>query len=190
MPVIISSYASTNIQGRGNENKERIKEALEKYEKLNEISDEIPSDDIIQDVDITKKNEGYNDRVKSNVVELSVDAVDPDDILILGEEKEVSESSKVITTTEVVEPNVTSTEQTPTTTSATTTQFEKEESNLEIRTDIPISNGWFHFIFCLSKLIFLQRLLSTKKVLPTYQKFRQNWMKKFMEPHQRNLNSL
>jgi len=140
MPVIISSYASTNIQGRGNENKERIKEALEKYEKLNEISDEIPSDDIIQDVDITKKNEGYNDRVKSNVVELSVDAVDPDDILILGEEKEVSESSKVITTTEVVEPNVTSTEQTPTTTSATTTQFEKEESNLEIRTDIPISN--------------------------------------------------
>ena len=60
MPVIISSYASTNIQGRGNENKERIKEALEKYEKLNEISDEIPADGIIQDVDIAKKNEGYN----------------------------------------------------------------------------------------------------------------------------------
>merc|ERR1711892_784912 len=46
MPVIISSYASTNIQGRGNDDQERIKDALEKYEKLNEISDEIQPDNI------------------------------------------------------------------------------------------------------------------------------------------------
>merc|ERR1719422_2480535 len=39
-PVIISSYASSIVQGGGEAEQKRIQETIEKYEKLNEISDE------------------------------------------------------------------------------------------------------------------------------------------------------
>ena len=46
-PIIISSYASTSIQGRGQDDEERIRDRIDKidqYEKLNEIS----TDDVEQ----------------------------------------------------------------------------------------------------------------------------------------------
>ena len=46
-PVIISSYASTSIQGRGQDDEERIRERIDKisqYEALNDIS----TDDVEQ----------------------------------------------------------------------------------------------------------------------------------------------
>ena len=46
-PVIYSSYASSVVQGRGQEEQRRIQETIDKYERLNEISDE--------DVDIEKE---------------------------------------------------------------------------------------------------------------------------------------
>ena len=39
-PVIYSSYASSVVQGRGQEEQKRIQETFDKYERLNEISDE------------------------------------------------------------------------------------------------------------------------------------------------------
>jgi len=136
MPVIISSYASTNIQGRGNDDQERIKDALEKYEKLNEISDEIQPDDI-KDAVIT---ENYADRVQAEVVELAIEQEDNEDILILGTPEKKIENIEEFTTTELVE-SYTSTEQLPTTTtSATTTQTEIEENSSEFVTDSPFSN--------------------------------------------------
>ena len=48
-PVIFSSYASSVVQGRGQEEQKRIQETFDKYERLNEISDE--------DVDSEKKEE-------------------------------------------------------------------------------------------------------------------------------------
>ena len=42
-PIIISSYASTSIQGRGQDDEERIRDKIDKidqYEKLNDISTE------------------------------------------------------------------------------------------------------------------------------------------------------
>lgn len=48
-PVIYSSYASSVVQGRGQEEQKRIQETFDKYERLNEISDE--------DVDSEKKEE-------------------------------------------------------------------------------------------------------------------------------------
>merc|ERR1711892_285374 len=139
MPVIISSYASTNIQGRGNDDQERIKDALEKYEKLNEIPDEIQSDDI-KDAVITEIKENYADRVQAEVVELAIDQEDNEDILILGTPEKKIENTEEFTTTELVE-SYTSTEQLPTTTtSATTTQTEIEENSSEFVTDPPFSN--------------------------------------------------
>ena len=139
MPVIISSYASTNIQGRGNDDQERIKEAVEKYEKLNEISDEIKSDDI-KDADITEIKENYGDRVSAKVVELEINEGDNQEILILGVEEKSNDIIEEITTTELIE-SFTSTELSPTTTSATTTQSEIEENSSEFVTDSPFSNG-------------------------------------------------
>eukprot|EP00090_Calanus_glacialis_P034000 TRINITY_DN5668_c0_g1_i1.p1 TRINITY_DN5668_c0_g1~~TRINITY_DN5668_c0_g1_i1.p1 ORF type:complete len:978 (-),score=212.61 TRINITY_DN5668_c0_g1_i1:257-3190(-) len=138
MPVIISSYASTNIQGRGNDDQERIKEAVEKYEKLNEISDEIKSDDI-KDADITEIKENYGDRVSAKVVELEINEGDNQEILILGVEEKSNDIIEEITTTELIE-SFTSTELSPTTTSATTTQSEIEENSSEFVTDSPFSN--------------------------------------------------
>ena len=139
MPVIISSYASTNIQGRGNDDQERIKEAVEKYEKLNEISDEIKSDDI-KDADITEIKENYGDRVSAKVVELEINEGGNQEILILGVEEKSNDIIEEITTTELIE-SFTSTELSPTTTSATTTQSEIEENSSEFVTDSPFSNG-------------------------------------------------
>ena len=39
-PIIISSYASTSIQGRGQDDEERIRDKIDQYEKLNDISTE------------------------------------------------------------------------------------------------------------------------------------------------------
>jgi len=135
MPIIISSYASTNIQGRGNDDQKRIKEAVEKYEKLNEISYEIKSDDI-KEADITEIKENYDDRVQAKVEELVVDIEDKKEILILGVE-ETNDDLIDITT---IESFTSTTEQSPTTTSATTTQFESEENSSESITASPFSN--------------------------------------------------
>lgn len=43
-PIIISSYASTSIQGRGQDDEERIRDKIDQYEKLNDIS----TDDVEQ----------------------------------------------------------------------------------------------------------------------------------------------
>lgn len=140
MPVIISSYASTNIQGRGNDDKERIKDAIEKYEKLNEISDDI-STDSLKDEDVTEIKDKYSDRVEAKVVELTVGngeiVEEEEDILILGVPEK--NDSIVSTTTEVID--VTSTEELlSTTTSATTTQPEASENSSESITEAPFSN--------------------------------------------------
>ena len=55
-PIIISSYASTSIQGRGQDDEERIKERIDKisqYEKLNDIS----TDDVEQKEEEVKVEE-------------------------------------------------------------------------------------------------------------------------------------
>jgi len=39
-PLIISSYASSVVQGKGKQEQKRIQDTFEKYEKLNEISDD------------------------------------------------------------------------------------------------------------------------------------------------------
>jgi len=142
MPVIISSYASTNIQGRGNDDQKRIKEAVEKYEKLNEISYEIKSVEInsddVEEADITEIKENYDDRVQAKVEELVVEKINNNDILILGVDNTIEDIKdiKEVTTIEIF----TSTEQLITTTSATTTQYEIEENSSEFVTDSPFSN--------------------------------------------------
>jgi len=140
MPVIISSYASTNIQGRGNDDQEKIKEAIEKYEKLNEISDDIDTEDIKDEV-VTEIKEKYSDRVEAKVVELKLDQGDiieeEEDILILG--APIKNDVIVSTTTELIDS--TSTEEVAsTTTTATTTQPSVEENSSEFVTDTPFSN--------------------------------------------------
>ena len=146
MPVIISSYASTNIQGRGNDDQEKIKEAIEKYEKLNEISDDIDTEDIKDEV-VTEIKEKYSDRVEAKVVELKLDQGDiieeEEDILILG--APIKNDVIVSTTTELIDS--TSTEEVAsTTTTATTTQPSVEENSSEFVTDTPFSNG-IHLLF-------------------------------------------
>ena len=143
MPVIISSYASTNIQGRGNDDQEKIKEAIEKYEKLNEISDDIDTEDIKDGV-VTEIKEKYSDRVEAKVVELKLDQGDiieeEEDILILGAPIKNDSIVIVSTTTELIDS--TSTEEVAsTTTTATTTQSLVEENSSEFVTDTPFSNG-------------------------------------------------
>ena len=55
-PIIISSYASTSIQGRGQDDEERIRERIDKiseYEKQNDIS----TDDVEQKEEEVKVDE-------------------------------------------------------------------------------------------------------------------------------------
>jgi len=52
-PIIISSYASTSIQGRGQQDQERIRDKIDQYEKLNDIS----TDDVEQKEEKVKLEE-------------------------------------------------------------------------------------------------------------------------------------
>ena len=52
-PIIISSYASTSIQGRGEEDQQRIRDKIDQYEKLNDIS----TDDVEQKEEKVKVEE-------------------------------------------------------------------------------------------------------------------------------------
>ena len=67
-PVIISSYASSVVQGRGEQEQKRIQETIEKYEKLNEISD----------VDVEQKEEEEEEIEEDPVVEAVVEEVQID----------------------------------------------------------------------------------------------------------------
>ena len=74
-PVIISSYASTSIQGRGQEDQQRIRDKIDQYEKLNDISTD----------DVEQKEE------KVKVEEIPEDETVP-----------VTEREEIVTTTQTV----------------------------------------------------------------------------------------
>lgn len=52
-PIIISSYASTSIQGRGQDDEQKIRDKIDQYEKLNDIS----TDDVEQKEEEVKVEE-------------------------------------------------------------------------------------------------------------------------------------
>ena len=83
-PVIYSSYASSVVQGRGQEEQKRIQETFDKYERLNEISDE--------DIDIQKDElKAQSDEEEEEKVEAEERVVEATVELIRKTEDEESE---------------------------------------------------------------------------------------------------
>ena len=59
------------VQGQGQEEQRRIQETFEKYERLNEISDE----DIVEEKEESKKQDDVEEETEERVVEASVEMI-------------------------------------------------------------------------------------------------------------------
>ena len=107
--MIYSSYASSVVQGRGQEEQRRIQETIDKYERLNEISDE--------DVDIEKEELKAESGEEEEEVETEERVVEATVELIRNTEEEedvVTEKvpDKISEKTETTQTTLTTTEQT------------------------------------------------------------------------------
>ena len=102
-PVIYSSYASSVVQGRGQEEQKRIQETFDKYERLNEISDE---DIDIEKVEQTaKRNDKEEEEVEAEerVVEATVELIrkteEEESEMVTEEIKQKTETTSTTETT-------------------------------------------------------------------------------------------
>ena len=75
-PVIISGYASNVVQHGTKEDQRRVKESIEKYEKLNEISDEDVEEKSIPEIEEEEEEVSTEEAVTEAVVNNSPENVD------------------------------------------------------------------------------------------------------------------
>ena len=131
-PVIYSSYASSVVQGRGQEEQKRIQETFDKYERLNEISDE---DINIEKDEVKAQREEDEEEVEAEerVVEATVE-------LIRKTEEEESEkvTEEIKQKTETTSTTETSTTEQTSRAPAKDADFTSEKVGL---TESPAING-------------------------------------------------
>jgi len=130
-PLIISSYASSVVQGKGKQEQKRIQDTFEKYEKLNEISDE----DVEEKLEEIKEIEEVVEEVIEEEVDTEATIEQLDDYVEqeqLAQAQEVEEKVVENVTLNIEETSSTSTTTTTTLKTPTTEKLVSEtESTLD-----------------------------------------------------------
>ena len=145
--MIYSSYASSVVQGRGQEEQRRIQETIDKYERLNEISDEdvdIEKEELKAESGEVEEEVETEERVVEATVELIRNTEEEEDVVTEKVPDKISEKTETTQTT------LTTTEQTsPAPAKDSDLTAEKVE-----QTESPAINGEQKQVFKLRLLTF------------------------------------
>ena len=107
--MIYSSYASSVVQGQGQEEQRRIQDTIDKYERLNEISDEdveIEKEELKAEIGEEEEEVETEERVVEATVELIRNTEEEEDVVTEKVPDKISEKTETTQTT------LTTTEQT------------------------------------------------------------------------------